>query len=304
MSRDFPPRRILVPVDFSEPSRTALRFGARLAVHCDAALHVLHAEDPLLSAAAEAGGIDLRAQTLEEVTGFIQSSALPPLTQAHGAVALPSVHIVGGPARQVICDIATRERADAIVIGARGMSGTEHFVFGSTTEGVLRLAQVPVIIVPHTWSAPAPESADLTGMGPVIGAVDFAEPSIEAARAAARFAATLRCALELIHVVPTLPVIARWTTHAEHSIAERAQQARQELSQLADRLSDGAAFEVQVEVGPVPQRLAEAARVRGDRRPILFLGRRRADERGAAPGAIAYRVLTLAQVPVVMYLHG
>ena len=74
----FTPRRILVAVDFSEPSRTALRFGARLAVQCSAELHVLHAEDPLLSAAARAGGIDLRDETLEELPRFIDASALPP----------------------------------------------------------------------------------------------------------------------------------------------------------------------------------------------------------------------------------
>jgi nucleotide-binding universal stress UspA family protein len=302
----FTPRRILVAVDFSEPSRTALRFGARLAVQCSAELHVLHAEDPLLSAAARAGGIDLRDETLEELPRFIDASALPPGAWSASPTAAGDrtarIHVVGGHARQVICDIATRERADAIVVGARGMSGTEHLIFGSTTEGVLRLAAVPVIVVPHTWSPPAPASPDLTGAGPVIAAVDFGESSIESASAAARLAQTLNTALELAHVVPPLPVIERWAVHAQTSRSDRVERARGDLAQLGSRLNAHEPLNLHVHVGPVPACLAEIARPRDNRHPILFLGRRRAEDRGLPPGAIAYRVLTLAQVPVVVYL--
>ena len=42
----IPPRVILAPVDFSEPSRASLQFAVALARYTDAALHVLHAQDP------------------------------------------------------------------------------------------------------------------------------------------------------------------------------------------------------------------------------------------------------------------
>jgi nucleotide-binding universal stress UspA family protein len=48
----IPPCLILAPADFSDCSRVALAFAARLAQHCGAELHVLHAEPPLLAAAA------------------------------------------------------------------------------------------------------------------------------------------------------------------------------------------------------------------------------------------------------------
>ena len=38
----LPIRRILVPVDFSEPSKAALAYAARIATDAQAALHVLH----------------------------------------------------------------------------------------------------------------------------------------------------------------------------------------------------------------------------------------------------------------------
>lgn len=61
-----PARTILAATDFSDPSRAALVFAARMARHHQAALHVVHAEHPLLDAAAGHSGVDLAAQTREE----------------------------------------------------------------------------------------------------------------------------------------------------------------------------------------------------------------------------------------------
>jgi len=57
-----------------------------------------------------------------------------------------------------------------------------------------------------------------------------------------------------------------------------------------------------VKTGPVADELAAAVAPAGGKHPILVLGRRTHDERGGAPGATAYRILTMAAVPVLMYL--
>ena len=61
MTHAIPPRRILAATDFSEGSRVALTFAGRMAKQCHGTLHVLHAEDPLLSAAA--GSAQRRARS-------------------------------------------------------------------------------------------------------------------------------------------------------------------------------------------------------------------------------------------------
>ena len=127
----FPPRVVLAAVDFSESSRVALTFAARLAKHSDAQLHVLHAEDPMLASAARSTGVDLAAETRSELGAFMQS-AFPAGDWA------PQHHVVAGAAVDVIRETAERESADLIVVGARGMSGVERMFFGSTTEGILR----------------------------------------------------------------------------------------------------------------------------------------------------------------------
>ena len=151
----FPPRAILAAVDFSEPCRVALTCAARLAKQCRAHLHVLHAEDPLLASAAHAKGIDLNAETRAELGAFMLS-AFP------AGEWTPSHHVVDGAPVEAICHIAERESADLIVVGARGMSGLETAVFGSTTEGVLRKADTSVLVVPQSWTPPRPDLNDLS----------------------------------------------------------------------------------------------------------------------------------------------
>ena len=62
--------------------------------------------------------------------------------------------------------------------------------------------------------------------------------------------------------------------------------------------------EMLVEAGAVPNRVAEAAAPSGDRARMLVLGKRAPGSTGAAPGSTAYRVLSLASVPVLMYVAG
>jgi nucleotide-binding universal stress UspA family protein len=162
----MPPRSILATVDFSEPSRVALEFAARLANQCRVALHVLHVEDPLLSAAAKAQGIDLRRESCDELARFNAASLSPGNgTPLHR-------HVVTGQATSTICDIAAREQVDVIVLGMHGMSGPARVLFGSTTEGVLQHSDTPIFVIPDSWNPPHPSTRDLSGIGPVIAAVE------------------------------------------------------------------------------------------------------------------------------------
>lgn len=290
----FPPRSILAAVDFSEPSRVALAFAGRLAKQCKAHLHVLHAEEPLLANAARASGIDLTAETRAELGAFMQRAS-------PAADWTPSHHVVVGPAVESICDIAERESADLIVVGARGMSGLESMVFGSTTEGVLRKADTSVLVVPQSWTPPSPDRNDLAGTGPVVVGLEATPASIAAARVGGELAGLLGTSVEVRHVVPAIPVLARWSSHAEKAQKERVEIARAEIASAA-HLAGIAPAAVRIEVGPVAERIAEAVAVGKGRHPVLVLGRRTSAERGGAPGSTAYRVLSLTDAPVLMWL--
>lgn len=291
----FPPQVVLAAVDFSDSSRVALAFAARLARHCAAELHVLHAQDPLLADAARGAGIELTRETRAELDAFV-ASALPPATGK------PASHVVTGQAIDVIRDISIREGADVVVLAMHGMSGAERAVFGSTTEGVLRKADKSVLVVPDSWKAPREDRPDLAGTGPIVAAVDLSMPAIAAARAACRFAAVLGTSVEAVHVVPALPVPARWSVHAEEAVRQRMEAARAELAGALHHLGSEVPVSLHVETGRIAERLADAVTASRGNHPLLVLGRRTREDRGGAPGMTAYRVLSLAQIPVLVYL--
>ena len=290
----FPPRRVLAAVDFSEPSRVAAAMAVRLARQCGAELHVVHAEDPLLCAAARTQNVDLMTEAREELAAF--TATLVP----HGLAV--HQHVVGGRSANVICDIALRDQADVIVIGLHGMSGVERMVFGSTTEAVLRRSRIPVLLVPHTWSPPNPSAAGLSGIGPVIVGMDFTPGSFEALSAGFRLARLLDTRLELLHVVPVLPVIDRWKHHAAGAMRDAAEAAHAELDRVARGLTTTGNVTVRVDTGVVAELLAEAAHPRKGRSPLLVLGRRLPHAHHDGPGATAYRVALLASAPTLMFM--
>jgi nucleotide-binding universal stress UspA family protein len=292
----IPPRVVLAAVDLSEGSRVGLVLAARLARHCGAALHVVYAEEPLLNAAARQAGIDLARETREELHRFINAAE----PAASGS---PQIHVAAGSAVDVVLDVAGQSQADVIVAGSRGMSGARKLFFGSTTEGLLRRATVPVLVAPAGWSAPDPGRHDLAGVGPVIAGIDFSNQSVRAAAAACSLAEALNTGVELVHVVPELTVLGRWQTHAASAVAGRVAAAHQELETLARTLVCPRPSVVRVATGAVPEQLADMARPGHGRSPIQVLGKKAPGSAGIAPGAIAYRVLSLASVPVLMYVE-
>jgi len=202
----------------------------------------------------------------------------------------------------VILDVAHRHEADLVVVGSRGMSGAERLVFGSTTEGLLRRAGVSVLVAPAGLAPPRPDSLDLAGTGPIVAGLDLSEPSVAGAKAACALASVLGTSVEIVHVVPDLAVLSRWRAHAETAVRDRAAAARRELEPVMRSLGCSVPVELRVEAGAVPNRLAEAAKPARDRAPILVLGKKAPGSTGAAPGTTAYRVLSLASVPVLMYV--
>jgi nucleotide-binding universal stress UspA family protein len=158
MPRDTIPRvfrSILCPVDFSANSRAALRYAAMLARLSDAHLLVLYVDDPLLAAAmatrAAAPALIAAAETelRRFVTGALRTATPAPATTLWTRA--------GKPAREIV-KAAEHAGCDLIVMGYRGAGRASRFLFGSTTEGVIRLTPVPVVAIP-----PARRRARLAG---------------------------------------------------------------------------------------------------------------------------------------------
>jgi nucleotide-binding universal stress UspA family protein len=287
----MPPRAILAAVSFSDSSRVALVLAARLARHCDAELHVLHVEDPLLDGAARYEGIDLSTETYAELQRFV-AGAWP------AAQCLPQTHVLTGAAVDVILDVAHRHRTDLVVVDSGRMSSVERRVFGSTTEGLLRRADVSVLVAPAEWTPPQPDAPDLSDLGPLVVVVDLSDPrSVPATKAACELASVLGTSVEIVHFVPDREASELWRSPADSSADARA-----ELELLIRELGCSVPVEIRVEAGDMAHRLAEAAGPTGNRAPMLVLGKTAPSSKGGWPGAIVNRVLSGGTVPVLMYV--
>ncbi len=274
---EMPPTSILVPVDFSDYSATALRFAARLAHQCSAQLHVLHAQAPLLEAAARARGIDLASETRAELTAFMQSAA-------PAGDWLPIHHVVSGMPADVIADEAARHGADLIVMGPRGLSRLQRTILGSTSDGVVRHAQTSVAIVPLTWVPADDRRLDLQGTGPVVVGLDDPEASKGTLTAAADLAVTLKTDLQVVHVVDN---------------EAQATAARQALASMLGSHDTRAATTVHVVVGNPATALLEFVSPPPMQRALLFLGPH--SVRGARDTRLdVLHLLATCHVPVIL----
>jgi nucleotide-binding universal stress UspA family protein len=287
----MPPRAILAAVSFSESSRVALVLAARLARHCGAELHVLYVEDPLLDTAARYERIDLAAETYAELQRFV-AGAWP------AAQCSPQTHVLAGAAVDVILDVARQHHVDLVVVDSGRMSSVERLVFGSTTERLLRRADVSVLVAPAEWTRPQPDASDLSDLGPLVAVVDLSDRhSVPATKAACDLASALGTSVEIVHVVPD-----RGASRGNSIAAETMAVAGSELEPLIRELACPVSIEMRGEPRAVAHRLAEAAGPGGNRAPILVLGKTPPSSNGGWAGAIVNRVLSSGTVPILLYV--
>jgi nucleotide-binding universal stress UspA family protein len=135
-------KKILVPIDFSEPSDAALLYARKLAQAFGAELHVLHVmENQYLratfnsTAAVETGMTNRVAECLspEDRTTLRAVSAVRMSDEPHDE----------------IIRYAEDEDIDLIVMGTHGRGGVAHLLMGSVAEKVVRGAGCPVLTVRH-----------------------------------------------------------------------------------------------------------------------------------------------------------
>lgn len=151
----YPPRTLLVPVDFGEASANALAVAAALAREFGAELEVLHVEvldaPPYFThdqvAALEAQRRNARAGAERYLRRFVEQHGAPDAR----------VCIADGAPADVILEHASH--ADAVVMGTNQRSLAAKLWMGSVAERVNRHSPVPVIVVRAEGVQPAAEYA-------------------------------------------------------------------------------------------------------------------------------------------------
>lgn len=162
-------QRILVPVDGSSTSDAGLAEAIRLARGGGGRLRLIHVIDDQsfgfgMAAYGEYPGDWLTV--LREIGLDILSKAHAAAKEA-GVDAETKLHdgLLGSLA-DIVQKEAAQWPAELIVLGTHGRRGVRRFVMGSDAERIVRSANVPVLLVHGTESAPAgePEASDLKSL--------------------------------------------------------------------------------------------------------------------------------------------
>jgi nucleotide-binding universal stress UspA family protein len=143
--------RILVPVDFSPTSESAIDYARELAARFDAEIELLHVvEDPIVSGAWEPDAsyltipelLDRFVEEGERRLGDIKNRL------RNGGITVDTRVVTGAPARGIL-HTAQEDGCDLIVMGTHGRTGLSHMLMGSVAERVIRTAVCPVLTVRH-----------------------------------------------------------------------------------------------------------------------------------------------------------
>lgn len=141
----------LVPVDFAECSRRALKLADERALGVSARLHVVHVMPPLTAVPTLQPGMlpPMQPQLYEQQREAAEESLEK---FAQGCKSPHTVEVVDGEIVKAIVQLSEKLRPELLVMGTHGRSGVERLVLGSVSESVLRSVKCPVIVVPQSAS--------------------------------------------------------------------------------------------------------------------------------------------------------
>jgi len=139
-------KKILVPIDFSEPSKKAMQYAVSFAKQFNAELLLLHVIEftPLPAPPLAV----MQDETTQAKLHESAAKGLGEWRNTMGSQASMRTSVRNGiSAHAEIVSAATEGNIDLIILGTRGRTGLAHLLIGSTAERVVRYAPCPVLVV-------------------------------------------------------------------------------------------------------------------------------------------------------------
>ncbi|TBR21264.1 universal stress protein [bacterium] len=183
----FPPRTILVPLDFSNDSLAGLEaarlLGERWRCHVEV-IHVDQGPPPAFNQGIDLWTTEALAAMGRDLRHWLERAAAP--------VAHASTHILTGPPAAIISRLAADAAADLVVLSPRRRRRLPRIFSGSLSETSVHAANAPVLTVRTRPEAGWPRR--------VLAPVKWAPYADRSLRAARDWAASLDAELGLLHV--------------------------------------------------------------------------------------------------------
>ena len=142
---EFEIKKVLVPIDFSDYSKSSLKYAVNFAKNFNASLVLVYVVEPVIyppdfsmgQIAIPAAGIEMDKRAKEELNKLAKKEIPSDLN-------VKKIIKTGKPFVEIV-ETAAEEDVDLIIIATHGHTGVEHILFGSTAEKVVRKAPCPVL---------------------------------------------------------------------------------------------------------------------------------------------------------------
>jgi len=184
-------KHVMVPSDFSLPSKMAANYGVALARKARARLTILHVIEPLPSEALVPAedAARLEIERSEEALQKL-SSLLSPEDEEDLDL---RIVLKSGNVQKEIVSAAAEQKPQLVVLGTHGRGRLGQLIIGSTTQGVLRKLPIPVLTVCNPIRPVA--------FGKILFATDLSQSSVEAFPVVLDFAAALHSEVVAVHAL-------------------------------------------------------------------------------------------------------
>jgi nucleotide-binding universal stress UspA family protein len=142
--------KLLVAVDFSDPTEKIFRVARRLATSLDASVWIVHAAEPEPDFVGyDAGPEVVRGQVAKELREEhrrLQEYA----EQMREAGVEAKAILVQGPTVEALLEMVDKQDTDLIIVGSHGRGMVAEMLVGSVSQGLIRAGRCPVTVVPVT----------------------------------------------------------------------------------------------------------------------------------------------------------
>ncbi|MBI5809113.1 MAG: universal stress protein [Ignavibacteriales bacterium] len=137
-------KNILVPIDFSDYSKNALKYAVEFAKKFSAKLFLIYVVEPIIYPADFSMGQVAIPSTDIDIQNRAEEELKKLADEIQTDIQVETIIKTGKPFVE-INETAREKDIDLIIIATHGHTGVEHLLFGSTAEKVVRKAPCPVL---------------------------------------------------------------------------------------------------------------------------------------------------------------
>jgi nucleotide-binding universal stress UspA family protein len=186
--------KLLVPTDFSRPSKTALLYAAEMAKKLQGEIIVLWFNSIQSSKKTLRKWKKLEADMIAIAQEDAKAMVEEVRTEVKGHIPFAYHFTSGSSFAESVDEYAVQNDVDMIVMGTKGASGVKKLLMGSHAVSVIDHSRIPVLVIP--------EKARFKALKKIVYASDLNEWEQEI-RTIAALAAIYKATVHVLHISPT-----------------------------------------------------------------------------------------------------